>query len=393
MPNSRPPYSAEFRSEAVRLARSGVPVSRIAQDLGIAPQSLRNWMFQADVDEGRAEGLTSAEREELRHLRREVKVLREEREILKEAGGFLREGDRSAEVSFRMIEAKKTQHSVSLLCDVLGVSRSGYYAWASRPPSARSVSDAALGETIARIHSESRRLYGAPKIHAELADDHKVFVGRKRVARLMREAGISGVSRRRKWRTTVPDPAAPPAPDLVKRDFTAHAPDQLWIADFTYVRTDQGFLYLSVVIDVFSRMVVGWSMRNDMRAELVTDALSMAVGRRRPGKGLIHHSDRGSQYTSLAFGRELKASGILASMGSRGDAYDNAAAESFMAIIKTELIHLNRFATRDEARRAIFGYIEGFYNRRRRHSALGYKSPLVFEQIHATLVSAEAEAA
>lgn len=296
-------------------------------------------------------------------------------------------------MSFRLIEAKRSQRSVSLLCRVLGVSRSGFYAWQSRPPSERRRADDALTEKINDIYKGSGNRYGAPKIHAELADDHEIFVGRKRVARLMRKEGLAGITRGKKWRTTVADPAAPPAPDLVERDFTATAPDQLWVADFTYIRTDQGFLYLAVVIDVFSRMIVGWSMRNDMKADLVINALSMAVGRRRPGTGLVHHSDRGSQYTSLAFGREFKASSIAASMGSRGDAYDNAAAESFMAIIKSELTNGMRFATRHAARTAIFDYIEGFYNRRRRHSALGYKSPLVFEQIHATLVSAEASAA
>lgn len=296
-------------------------------------------------------------------------------------------------MSFRLIEARRSQHPVSLLCRVLQVSRSGFYAWTSRPPSDRAMADTKLTDTILQIHTDSREIYGAPKIHAELADDHDIRVGRKRVARLMRRAGIRGVSRGRKWRTTVPDPTAAPAPDLVARDFTATGPDQLWVADFTYVPTGQGFLYLSVVIDVFSRMVVGWSMRNDMKADLVIDALAMAVGRRRPSDGLVHHSDRGSQYTSLAFGRELKSSGIVASMGSRGDAYDNAAAESFMAIIKTELTTRARFETRHAARSAIFDYIEAFYNRRRRHSALGYKSPLVFEEIHATLTSAEAEAA
>jgi len=209
-------------------------------------------------------------------------------------------------MSFRMIEAKKSQRSVSLLCRVLGVSRSGYYAWQSRPPSERRRADDALAETINDIYKGSGNRYGAPKIHAELADDHEIFVGRKRVARLMRQEGIVGVTRGKKWRTTTPDPATPPAPDLVERDFTATAPDQLWVADLTYIRTDQGFLYLAVVIDVFSRMIVGWSMRADMKADLVIDALSMAVGRRRPDGGLMHHSDRGSQYTSLAFGRELK---------------------------------------------------------------------------------------
>lgn len=296
-------------------------------------------------------------------------------------------------MNFRMIEAMKSQRSVSRLCSMLEVSRSGYYAWASRPPCERRLTDEALTEKIEKIHVGSGKRYGSPKIHAELADEHDIRVGRKRVARLMKKARIVGVMRGKKWRTTIADPAAPPAPDLVDRAFTASAPNQLWLADLTYVPTASGFLYLAVVIDMFSRMVVGWSMRSDMKADLVVDALSMAVARRRPDGGLVHHSDRGSQYTSLAFSAKLEAFEITPSMGSRGDAYDNAVAESFMAIIKTELTKRCRFANHAHARAEIFEYIETFYNRRRRHSALGYKSPLNFERIHATLSSQQAKAA
>lgn len=209
----------------------------------------------------------------------------------------------------------------------------------------------------------------------------------------MKKAKIVGVMSGKKWRTTVADPTTPPAPDLVERDFSATAPNQLWVADLTYIPTSSGFLYLAVIIDMFSRMVVGWSMRSDMKADLVVDALSMAVARRRPGSGLVNHSDRGSQYTSLAFSAKLGAFEITPSMGSRGDAYDNAVAESFMAIIKTELTKRCRFANHAQARGEIFEYIETFYNRGGRHSALGYKSPLNFEKIHATLDSDQAKAA
>jgi putative transposase len=296
-------------------------------------------------------------------------------------------------MNYRLIEAIKPQRSVSRLCSTLEVSRSGFYAWVSRPPCERKLTDAALTEKIKEIHTGSGNRYGAPKIHAELADEHDICVGKKRVARLMKKEGIVGVMRGRKWRTTISDPAAAPAPDLVDRAFVASAPNELWLADLTYVPTATGFLYLAVIIDMFSRMVVGWSMRSDMRADLVVDALSMAVARRQPEGGLVHHSDRGSQYTSLAFATKLEAFDITASMGSRGDAYDNAVAESFMAIIKTELTKRCRFANHSQARVAIFDYIEGFYNRRRRHSALGYKSPLNFEKIHATLSSDKAKAA
>jgi putative transposase len=284
---------------------------------------------------------------------------------------------------YRLIAAETAHHPVSRLARVLGVSRSGYHAWRKRHPSAHSLADAALRERIEAVHEASRGIYGAPRVHAELRLAHGLHVGRKRVARLMREAGISGVSRRRSRRTTVQASAAPAAPDLVRRDFSASAPDELWLADITYVPTWEGFLYLAGVMDMYTRLCVGWSMRDDLQADLVVDALGMAVTRRRPAAGLVHHSDRGSQYTSLLFGATLRESGIAASMGSRGDAFDNAAAESFIATIKKELINRRRFKRRDEARLAIFDYIERFYNPVRRHSSLGYRSPVEFEEVMA----------
>ncbi len=285
-------------------------------------------------------------------------------------------------MSYRLIAEEKPHHPVSLLARALGVSRAGFYAWQRRPPSQRARTDAALTARIQAIHEETDGIYGAPRIHAELADEHDVHVGRKRVARLMRSAGLEGVSRRRfRVGTTTPGGEAPAAPDLVQRDFSAERPNVLWFADITYVPTWQGWLYLAAVVDACSRYCVGWSMRDDLRADLVYDALGMAVTRRRPDADLIHHSDRGSQYRSLVFGKLLADSGLLPSMGSRGDAYDNAAMESFMASIKTELINRRRFKTKDEARTAIFSYIEAFYNPRRRHSALGQMSPADYERM------------
>jgi putative transposase len=288
-------------------------------------------------------------------------------------------------MNYRLIAEEKPHHPVSRLTRVLGVSRAGFYAWQKRTPSSRALSDAALTNRISEIHASTDGIYGAPRIHRELAEEHAVFVSRKRIARLMRTAGLEGVSRRRfRVGTTHPGGEAPAAPDLVRRDFTAKRPDQLWYADITYVPTWQGWLYLAAVVDACSRYCVGWSMRDDLKADLVYDALGMAVTRRRPTGELVHHSDRGSQYRSLAYGKLLRESGIAASMGSRGDAYDNAAMESFMASIKTELINRRRFKTKDEARTAIFTYIEAFYNPRRRHSALGQKSPAVYEKMLAT---------
>jgi putative transposase len=232
---------------------------------------------------------------------------------------------------------------------VLGVSRSGYYAWTKRGPSARACEDEKLTERIVLIHEGSRGTYGVPRIHAELRDEHDLRVGRKRIARLMRAEGLVGVSRRRGTRTTLPGETAHPIPDLVERDFNAGGPDRLWVADITYVPTWQGFLYLAVVLDVWSRRIVGWSMKQHLRTELVLEALEMAIHQRRPD-GVVHHSDQGCQYTSIAFGRRCEKAGIRPSTGSAGDCFDNALAESFFASLECELIERRSFNTRTEAR-------------------------------------------
>ena len=281
--------------------------------------------------------------------------------------------------AYRLIAAEEATYPVSLLCRVLGVARSGFYAWRSRPPSGRSVADAALTSTIRAVHAGSRGTYGAPRVHAELTDAHAIRCGRKRVARLMRAAGLVGCHRRRSARTTRRDETAAPAPDLVQRTFAAAAPNALWTADITFLPTWSGFLYLAVVLDAFSRRVVGWAMADHLRAELVVAALEMALRHRRPAPGLIHHSDHGGQYSSLAFGRRCRDAGVVPSMGSVGDAYDNALTESFFATLECELVDRSQWRTHAEARSAVFEYIEGFYNPRRRHSALGYLSPTIFE--------------
>ena len=279
------------------------------------------------------------------------------------------------------MEQEKATYPVTTLCCVLGVSPSGYWAWRRREPSARAHADAQLSAQIVQIHQASRGTYGAPRIHAELAIQG-MRCGRKRVARLMRLVGIAGCHRRRlRMRTTQRNPAAQPAPDLVQRAFVAAAPNELWVSDITYVPTQQeGFLFLAVILDVFSRRVVGWSMADHLRAELVLAALGMAVWNRRPGAGLIHHSDHGCQYTAEAFADRCRALGIQCSMGTTGDCYDNALAESFFATLECELLDRRIFRTHDEARSALFDFIESFYNRQRRHSALGYLSPEEFER-------------
>lgn len=288
---------------------------------------------------------------------------------------------------YRFIAAEEAAFPVAFMCRRLGVSASGYYAWRRRAPSARAVADAALTETIRRIPATSRQTYGAPRVHAELADAHAVRCGRKRVARLMRAAGLAGVCRR-SVHTTRRDAAAEPADDRVHRVFAAAAPDRLWVADLTYLPTAAGFLYLAVILDAFSRRVVGWSMASHLRTELVLNALEMARRDRRPKDGLVHHSDHGCRYTSLAFGAHCRAAGITLSMGSVGDCYDNALAEGSFATLECELIDRRRWASHAEARMAVFDYIEGFYNPRRRHSALAYLSPADFERRYHQTVAA-----
>jgi putative transposase len=281
------------------------------------------------------------------------------------------------------VKANQAAYPVATMCRLLGVSASGFYAWLERGPSARAQADAQLLTRIAQIHQRSRETYGKPRVHAELTEQG-IRVGGKRVARLMRSAGLHGVSRRKRVYTTVRDPAARPAPDLVQRHFSAPRPDALWVADITYIPTWAGFLYLAVVIDAFSRRVVGWAMQNHLRSALVLQALEMAYGQRRPGD-VVHHSDQGTQYTSIAFGMRCQEMGVRPSMGSVGDCFDNAMAESFFATLECELLERRRFKSQAEAEIAVFDFIEGWYNPQRRHSALGYLSPMNYEQRHATL--------
>ena len=283
---------------------------------------------------------------------------------------------------FAFIAKHVADHAVSFMCRVLKVSSSGYYAWRGRRLCRRDREDAALGERIERIHRDSRGTYGAPRITAQLRAEG-VRVGNKRVGRLMRKAGLQGCYRRRrkKPRTTIRDPRAVPAPDLIERQFSAEERNRLWVADISYLPTREGFDYLAFVLDAYSRRCIGWAMASNLRAELVTDALNMALKRREPAPGLIHHSDRGSQYSSLAFGQRLAEAGAVPSMGSVADPYDNALAEAFVATLKREAADGVFWPTRESIRSAVFEYIEVFYNRRRLHSALGYRSPAEYEEV------------
>jgi putative transposase len=286
------------------------------------------------------------------------------------------------------VKANQATHSVRVMCRLLEVSPSGFYAWDERPISARQRADIALTARIHEIHRRSRETYGSPMIHAELADEHGIGVGRKRVARLMRAAGLRGATLRKFVVTTDGGTRRPEVADLVERRFYAERPNRLWVADATYVPTWSGFLYLAIVLDVFSRKVVGWAMQNTLHTELMLAAIDMAITMRRPQR-VIHHSDHGCQYTSYAFGKRCQEAGIMPSMGTVGDAYDNAMAESFFATLEREVLSRRRFKSQAEAKMAIFDWLEGWYNPHRRHSALGYRSPVNYERRALEIEAAE----
>jgi putative transposase len=277
------------------------------------------------------------------------------------------------------VKANQATQPVRVMCRLLQVSASGFYAWRDRPLSARRRADIGLSARIHEIYRRSKGRYGSPNIHAELADDHDVHVGRKRVARLMRENGLKSIVAPNYVVTTTPDIAAPANEDLVKRQFKADGPDQLWVADATYVPTWAGTIYLALVLDVWSHKIVGWAIEDHLRTELMLDALNMALAQRRP-KNVIHHSDHGCQYTSYAFGKRCQEMNVMPSMGTVGDAYDNAMAESVFASLEKELLKHRRFKSKTEARIALFEWIEGWYNPHRRHSSIGRLSPNNFER-------------
>lgn len=279
---------------------------------------------------------------------------------------------------FSFVLVEKAFYPIAVLCRVLQVSRSGFYEWAKRKESARGLRNAALTVKVAQAHAKSRGIYGSPRVRDELREGGEV-VGRKLVARLMRAHGLQGCRPRRYKATTDSAHGLPVPENLVARDFAPAGPDLLWVADITYIWTWEGWLYLAVVLDLWSRRVVGWSMAEHMRSELVVDALEMALGHRVPAHGHVFHSDRGSQYASYAHRDILKANGILCSMSRKGNCWDNACAESFFATLKTELIHRQPWPTRTAARLAIHEYIGVFYNRKRRHSFLGHQGPVDFE--------------
>ncbi|GAA3211680.1 IS3-like element IS987 family transposase [Streptomyces thermocoprophilus] len=378
-------YPDELRERAVREVRTtGRPIAHVAKDLGIHKEALRGWVRQAEADTGeRDDRLTTAEQEELRQLRRENAELRRANEILKAASAFFCGGTRpSPDEADQVIEHLRDKGlGVGFACRVLGLSESAYYARKKRPKSARRLRDEQLMPLIEQVHAESGGTYGVRRITRALKRKG-VQVARCTVERLMDELGLEGVIRGQRRRTTVPEPSAPRPPDLVDRDFTASRPDQLWVADMTYVRTWSGWAYVAFVLDVYSRMIVGWQVANHMRTELPLDALEMALWRRRIKKdsGLIHHSDRGSQYVSIRYTDRLAEIGASASVGSVADSYDNAMAEALNGTFKAELIEMQGpWRNVDQVERAIFQWVT-WYNEERLHSALDYVPPAEYER-------------
>ncbi len=282
-------------------------------------------------------------------------------------------------MKYQFIEQHKHEFPIVVMCNVLGVSESGFYAWRKRPTCRRKQEDAQLRQEIRQVFHTHQGRYGSPRIRRDLADQGRQISG-KRVARLMREAKLSARRKRRRVVTTKSDASHPVAPNLLNREFTATKPNTKWVSDITYIPTTAGWLYLAVILDLYSRSVVGWSMSGSCDEELVERALDLALARRRPTAGLLHHSDRGSQYTSRAYRLRLEQSGIQSSMSRKGNCWDNAAMESFFGTLKDECIGSTVYSSHEEARRAIFTYLEVYYNRIRRHSTLGYVSPLVYEQ-------------
>jgi putative transposase len=376
MPRGYPP---EFRRKVLDLIAAGRTVAAISADLGVSGQTIYNWRNQDQVDRGERPGVTSTEQAELTSARRRITELETELAVTKRANELLKQVV-PPKARFEAIATMAEEgHPAEVSCRVLSLSDSGFYAWRSRAPSARAIRHAWLTDVITQAHVESNGIYGARRVHAELTMGRGITVGHNAVAMLMHRANLQGLpgARRRRLRHQ-----APTASDLVDRRFSRSEPDQLWVTDITEHPTREGKVYCSVVLDVFSRRVVGWSIDASPTAALVTNALGMAISNRRPEPGALIHSDHGTQFTSWAFTRRALDSGLVPSMGSIGDCYDNAVVESFWGRMQVELLNRRRWKTRVELANAIFEYLEIFHNRKRRHSALGMRTPIEFEKMH-----------
>ena len=373
-------FTREFKLEAVKLVTErGVSVAQAGRDLGVHGTVLRRWIKDAAGDVQQAfpgHGRQGPEQAEITRLKREVTKLKAERDILKKSRGLLREGEH---VKFSFIAKHRGIWPARWMCGVLGVSRGGFYAWLTRPRSERSRSDEELGAKVRASFLASDRTYGARRVWHDLISEG-ISCGLHRIERLMRQQGLKARPRRRRLPPDLGErQAGAIASNMLDRSFDAPAPNRKWIADFTYIWTAEGWLYVAAVVDLFSRRVVGWSMSASMTAQLVTDALVMAIWRRGKPRALLHHSDRGSQYTSEQFQRLMADHGVTCSMSRSGNCWDNAAMESFFSSLKTERTARKTYRTRNDAKADVFDYIERFYNPKRRHSTIGYMSPMDFE--------------
>ncbi|QSQ18277.1 IS3 family transposase [Myxococcus landrumensis] len=370
-------YTEEFKARAVRLVlEEGKTTSQVARDLDLTLSALRMWVEQARADKGQGKpgALTSAERQELTKLRKQVRELEMERALLINGGGLHREGER---VKFEFIRVERAYFSVSKMCRMMKVSRSGVYAWSQRAPSARQREDAQLKVLVHEAHQKGRCTYGSPRIHRALRNQG-VRVGRNRVIRLMREELLVGRARRRYRGTTMSEHQHSVAGNLLDRRFTAQRPNERWVGDTTELSTPGGKLYLAAIVDLYSRFVVGWAVSSVNDRHLTLKALDMALRRRCPAEGLLHHSDQGSTYASEDYQHALARHGIVCSMSRRGNCYDNAAMESWFSTLKYELGEV--FESANDAKVSLFDYIEVFYNQQRMHSAIGYAAPAEFDR-------------
>jgi putative transposase len=370
-------YSPEFRRKVLDLIETGRKVTDVARDLGISSQTIYNWRRQDRIDRGLEPGLSSGEHAELLAAKRRIAQLESELKIARRAAELLKDV-KPPKVRYAAIEVMAVEKlPIQNACRILDVSQSGFYAWRTRPPSERAIRHAWLTDLVTEIHEASRQTYGSIRVHAELTLGRGINVGRHQVELVMRRAGLRGVvGRRKRPRIERPDAIAL---DLVDRSFGRGERDQLWVTDITEHWTREGRLYCCVVLDVFSRRVVGWSIDSSPTAGLVTNALGMAINSRNPKPGTLIHSDQGTQFTSWVFTHRAKASGLVPSMGSIGDCYDNAMIESFWSRMQVELLDRQLWRTRVELANAIFEYLEIFHNRQRRHSALQMLTPIEFE--------------
>ncbi|MCG7363532.1 IS3 family transposase [Roseomonas sp. ACRSG] len=393
MSTTRREFTPECKQEAVALLRSsGRPLTQVAGELGIQPSMLRSWRRRQNGEAPRPQPISAGsgsvasppdpasspadQAAEIARLRCELERARLERDILKKANRHLLG---APEMRFRVIAAHADTWPIRTAGRVLGVSSSGYYAWRKRADSARALANQQILADIRRLHASHHGRYGSPRLQVALRAEGR-HVSRGRVERLMRSAGIRAIAGRRfRPMTTNSRHALPVAPNLLGRQFAVTHPNTVWLADITYLPTGEGWLYLAAVLDLATRKVVGWSMREHMRAELACAALTMAIQRQQPVPGLLQHSDRGSQYAADDDRRLLKVNGVQQSMSRRGNCLDNTPMESFFRTLKVDLVQQRRWATRDEARRDVFAYVEGYYNRQRIHSALGYRTPKQME--------------